>query len=717
MLLRVALAALLAGCGDGGGTPECLVVDGRGGPGADGSEARPFATIDEALGRAADGDTICLRVGDFVAPLSPVSVAVTIVGAGEAGTEPTSTIDGGLGGCAEVRGFDLGTSRYDRLDLEAVLVTAADVTLRHLAVRTCRYGVVASRGRLTLDDVLVDTAFVAVAAARGVGIEVTGSRLRSGGRRPASDGPQIGVGVLGGQGATVVVRSGSVLDGGGGGVGIHGAFGAVETSDTTIEEQTYGFYLELGEADCLARIGPGTLVRRLRASRISSVDLTPFSGVVGGRVEVDGARFEESEADGYGLQLERVDASVRDTTFTGHPGLSLGAFGSTVRLDDGVVLDVPADAVGLRVASTDGASASLTSTAAMSSSGPALAHAVVAGDASLTLVEGTTLTGGRLGVSVVGATASLAGVSLDGQTGAALRVEGDGATLSASDTRVVAGAAGAGAVAFEGAALALSAFTSSGGDFGVGAADGASIDADRLDVTDAAIAGVALLGSSSSTISGATVERCGIGVVALGGHALDLRESAVRDSAGAGVAAQDSTLRVLASELSGNSGASVVYTDSSGAVAGTLLLGTVPDADGRADEITIVSTDGARHAVEIGDDGDGVLGADDENHITVSGARDCAAGTCSVALVHGDGAVGIVRPNCIVREGAPTGVFTLVDQEGGAFEEPEAVAWPDLLAGRATDLGFVPSAVGAVAAPRGPALPPQLLRGVPGEAL
>lgn len=95
----LSLSLLLAGC-PRGGAPATIHVDAAAAAGGDGSAARPFTTIGEALAEAADGASVLVAPGDYPETLQFAVREVTVAGDGGRpavgdGSVPALTVEAG----------------------------------------------------------------------------------------------------------------------------------------------------------------------------------------------------------------------------------------------------------------------------------------------------------------------------------------------------------------------------------------------------------------------------------------------------------------------------------------------------------------------------------------------------------------------------------------------------------------------------------------------
>ncbi|MCC7541534.1 MAG: right-handed parallel beta-helix repeat-containing protein [Deltaproteobacteria bacterium] len=690
----------------------CLVVDGRGGAGADGSASRPFATIDDALASAA-GNSICLVAGEHAPPTNVLPAGTTLRGVGRDEESGASVVQAALGSCIAVDGLDAADPRAPPIALGAVLVTGgpgAAVTVRALVVRGCEAGIVA-RGDLVLDDVLVDGVVTGVALDRDASADVEATEVHpltfSGtpfGSQAMPFAFQLGAG------SRLVAHDAVIVRAEGLAAGVAGHATDVDLSATTLRGGLSGLLIDNEEDPTRrVRLGPGTLL----AEQTNLGSDGAINQIVGGEVEVDGARIEGSES--RGLELLRVSrASLRDTVIEGCRQLALGVYGSEVTIGPGLQIDVPDDTVGIAAAGSrplDGGperEAAVAVTGAMrSQSGDRSIHlAAFAGAQVRFEVAGSRFEGGWMGAYVSGAQLALlepveiANVTADGIFG-----EGAGTRIEVHDLSVGflgldPTIGGAGVTLLDGAEAQIDGLSVRGGNYGLWAQAPRALSVAGLTSSESVRAGLVLVGAPPATsvrVEGATLTGSGgPGAFVSGEWDVALLGAVVRDNGGHGVQAQQGTrIEVRGCELGDNAGAALAFFGASGTVTGSTFDPSLPAAEAgsdtpRADEVRIVASSGETAEVTVGDDGDGVPDAMEDNLFRLLGARDCSLGGCALILAEGDGATGIVGPNCLTADASATSVFTLVEQRGARFEflGTSRAFYDAQLAGTAVDLGL-----------------------------
>lgn len=688
-----ALCLVLAACGSPPAPADCIHVDGRGGAGADGSEARPLRTIAEALAIAPEDGVICLSVGEHASPGS-VAASVTIRGADPGGGPLPSALLPPAGDCALAVGLDtsdLGGAAT--VDASAVIVTEgdADVRLERLAIGGCDHAVVARARSTTVSESLLTRARVGVAADRGAELSVIDTAIAV---EMALGADEITCGVCGGTGARIAVR-GTDVDGGSRGWAIAGALGTLEVEATTLHHSFAG--LAIGGPGVVAdrvSIGPGTLVRELAGVALAG-DVVTANLIVGARsVEIRGARFEASGTGALGLQIADAEsARIEDTQLLGHDYASLGLVGGSFVIGEGVELGARGEGVALiagGVPERETGPTALRIEGALTSTGTdGVRHVLVQGTGALELLASATLSGGAIGVQGLdtGAISGTGAWTVRDVSGAAVSLTGEAtATLANLDARVLAGARGVDLASQSSLTLLDGAI--GGGLFGVHARERTAIALTGVTIDGGAEAGIVIEGAGgATTLSDVEVIGAALGVSIRDGRSATARDLVVTGSAASGIEVVGATLDLMGGRLEGNRGAGIVFEDGAGAVRGLIFRGTMARSDDRADEVRLVSTDGEEHVVEIA-----------ENMFEIASARSCAGG-CSVVFASGTGVRGIVRPNCLTATPGVSDTFTLCAQDGARLEEPVPAVWADGLLGRTADLGWLAGSSLTPAAP------------------
>jgi hypothetical protein len=717
MHVRWALASvvLLVACAPPS-AGECVMLVGR-------------QSIDDALASLADGQTLCLPAGEVGPPSAPIARSITIRGARDASGALASTISGPAGACLVARGVDSGEPLYPSIDASAVVVTsgAASVTLDSLIVSGCTYGVVARAGHTRLTNVQIASVLVTTLIDGAASLEVQGGTFTSGTRRPDGSGPGVGTGVLAGTAASVLLGD-LEIDGNGEGLGVHG-----RPRTLTIhggELHNLSFALAIDDTSDTARVVEitGTHVHGLAPLVFSGASMMTGSLLAGGSVTIDSALVEGNGNQSIGLQLQGVDhAVVRGTTFMGHDLVSLSSFGSHVSLEAGNAITIPASSTGqaVGIASQTDMTSARASTLSFASGGVALTSTAAANGVHIAVLDATTtamgagisLSGGALGVYAGGsATVMLsgAGFTTTGTTNAAIAAH-DTVTLML-DSLVLAPAADSLGITVENASsLHGTSLVVNGGRFAVQAVDHAALSIDHGTLTGATQAGIYVTSDAAGHhVGDVHVESAAVGVV-IGGAGVHVRVegATIENSMGSGAEAHaGAQLTVVSTAIRSAHGAALAFIDSSGFIAGSMLSNTGTRADGRADDVRVVSTDGAMHSVDFGDDGDGVITTADLNFIVLDPARTCV-GQCTVVMSDGAGAQAIVRPNCLNGSASSADVHTLVDQMGGTFLIPMAQAWTGQFAGPGSNLGLVPGVAASAVGLPVPAVPPRIAAAIP----
>lgn len=699
MPLKAAIVSLalvaLAGCGDAPPEPgACLHVDGRGGPGADGSPERPFATIADAIAVASAGDEVCLSVGEHVSP-GALRVGVTIRGAEPTSDALTSAIVAPAGGCAIAAGLDatdLGGA--STVDASAVLITEGDVDVRleRVMIGGCDHALVARARSTVVSGVLVTRARVGVAVDREASASVLHTTIAVV-MDLSDDG--ITCGVCGGTGARIALE-GVEVDAGSRGWAVAGAVATLDVEGSLFRRAFAG--LALGAPGVRAErvsIGPGTVVTDLAGIALGGDVVTANLIRGAASVEVSGARFESTRTGGLGLQILDADAArIEETQLLGHDYASLALVGGSYVLGEGVVLGATGDGVALIAGGVPAREPGPTSVrvegALVSNASGAVRHVLVQGTGSLELAGTATLTGGAVGLQArdTGVIDGAGAWTVRDVGGAAVSVtQAAVVTVAGLDARLATGARGIDVA--DDASLTLLGGTLVGGLFGVHARDRAEVTLTAASFEGGAEAGIVLEGAGVATLTDVEVLRAGLGVAVRGGWRATARDLLVTGSAASGVEVVGATLDLEGGRLEDNRGAAIAFEDGAGAVRAVVFRGTDARADDRADEIRLVATDGMEHVVEIA-----------ENMFEIAEGRSCAGG-CSVVFASGTGVRGIVRPNCLTATPGVTDTFTLAAQDGGRLEEPAPATWADGLLGRSVDAGWI---AGAALTPAAPAI-------------
>ncbi len=725
MQLRGALHAALALCGalacGPSGSGDCVALSGR-------------ESIDDVIARVPEGATICLPVGEIAPPRAPISRTVTLRGATDASGGLASTLSGPAGSCLVATGVDSGVDRYPTIDASGVVVTAgtAAVTLESLVVRGCVYGVVARAGHTTLRSVRIESVLVATLVDGGATLEVQSSDFASGTRRADGSGPSLGVGVLSGSGTTLLLTDLDV-DGSGAGIGIRGRPRVVNMQGGELHALSFAIGIE-DTTDTARDV-------QIRGSRFHSLVPVVLTGaprytgslLSGGSVTIEDALIEGSGDESFGIEFQGVEhAVVRGSTFTGHDIVSLGLFGGALSVEAGNTMTIPAASatnVPYGVVSAPHPTMGTAGAVTFASGGVALTSTAGAGsihlavqDSSIVSMGATIgLTGGAIGALASGASALTlagAGFTTSGTTTAGVASR-DTATATLDGIAITPAADSVGVAEEGGATLHATGLTITGGRFAVQAEDHAALTIDGGTFVGATQSGIYVTSDATAiTLRSVAIDGALVGVVAEGaGVRVRLQDGVIHDTGAAGAEAHTGAeLSVIHTEIRGAHGVALAFVDADGFVAGSMLSGTLIRADGRADDVRVVSTDGGAHSVDFGDDGDGTITAGDQNFIVLDAARTCA-GQCSVVMSDGVGAQAIVRPNCLNGDAtASADVHTLLDQDGGTFVIPMPVAWPGLFAGIASNLGLVPGGAASVTGLPVPTIPPAAAAAIPGGA-
>lgn len=690
-----AVLSIALGCGpEGSAGDECVHVDGRGGAGADGTEERPLRTIADALAVVADGGAICLSPGEHPSP-GTIARSVTIRGAVRSGTAPASTLLPPSAGCATASGLDASDlGGPDVLDASAALITEgdADVVLEDVAIGGCDHAIVARARSTSIARVLVGRARVGVAVDAAAAATVTDSQIAV--AMPLVGDVDLACAVCGGRGARVVIR-GSDLDAGAHGWDVAGAVASLLVEGSALHGAFAG--LAIGGTDSRAEqvtIGEGTVVRDLAALsfgvELPSANLISHSA----SVDVHDARFEAARPSALGLQIvDADDTRIERTRLTGFDYFGLGVVGGSFVIGEGVELETAREGVALIAGGIPGREPGPTTLvvegALASAATGAVRHVLVQGMGSLELAGSATLRGGEIGVQGIdGARIEGAGAwTVEDVAGAALSLLGAArASVQTLDAVVRDGARGADVS--EDATLELLGGTIAGGLFGVHARERASLRLEGVLVSGGSEAGVVIEGAGpDATVTRVEVIGAGLGLAVRDGRSVSARELTVRESAGSGVEVVAASLDLEGGALEDNVGAAIAFEDAEGSVRSMVVRGTDARGDDRADEVRLVSTDGAEHVVEVSG-----------NMFVVTGGRSCTGG-CSVILASGMGAHGIIRPNCLTATGGAADTFTLATQSGGMLEEPTPAAWADLLLGRSAGVSWLAGSAIALPAP------------------
>jgi hypothetical protein len=686
--------ALVIGCGSPPPpSGECIHVDGRGSASADGSDARPFRTIADALPHAREGDVVCLSPGEHVSP-GAIGTSVVVRGAGDTGTTPPSGIVAATAGCTLAAGVDVTSATTEGTrDVSAVLVTTGDVdvALEHLYVRGCDYGVVARARSTSLTEVTLTDVRVGLAVDRGASAVIERSTIDV--RTETAD--EIACGVCAGGGAVVDVRTTDVaadlL-----GVAIGGAPSDLRVTGSRLHDAFAGVLV--GNASSPADsvdLGEGTTIDDLVGLRLGTMAIPGLNAVSHATtVQVHGVTFTATRPDALGLQIAHVaEATVEQTTFTGHDYASLAAIDGDFTLGAGVELRTARSGVGLVVGGlVDGVAppTTLTVMAPLVSTGSdTVRHVLVQGGGTLAILARVDLSGGAIGLQAIDMASITSSdvVHVMDVSGAAVSLAATSETTLSSIEAILAGEARGLDVA-DGATLTVTGGEITGGEFGVHARDTATLMLRGLAIHDATEGGVVVEGAGApATIEDTTITDSGLGLAVHDGRAATVRGLVVEGSSGSGIEVVRASLDIDGGMLDGNRGAAIAFEDGDGSVTHLVLRGTSERPDSRADEVRIVSTDGAEHSVEVGD-----------NMFHIVEGRSCASG-CSVVLASGLGAIGVVRPNCLTADPGVVGTYTLASQDSGMIQEPVASVWADGLLGRTTTAAWLAGSAIAIPLP------------------
>lgn len=648
---------------------------------ADGSAASPFRTIADAL--AAGAAEICLSAGEHESP-GIIERSVVLRGADPVGGLPVSGLVSPAGGCVAVSGLDATDLRAVRtVDVEATLVSSGEnVTVEDVSIRGgCDHAVVVRGGSTRFVRLRVEAVRVGVAVDRGASASIEGSFLAT---VFDGDAPDLPMGVYLGTGSDVEMVD-TEVSAGDWGWGVDGAPDRFVTRGSTVRNAFAG--LMLGGADALAttiEIGEGTLVHELRTLGFGSDRFLSVSVIRGARsVRIEGARFEADRPDALGLQLTVVDsASIERTMLRGFDYAALSFAGGELVIGEGVTLEPARAGVGLAVGTrpeVDLGPTSVRIDAALESTGSdEVRHVLVQGVARFEAVAPLTLRGGLVGVQALDE-ATVTGAAMlrvEDVSGAGVQAKGT-ATIEWDGLEVMLAEGATGFDLVDDARGDFSNVLVSGGRFGLQARDGSTLAVADARVSGASEAGVVIAEAGpESTLTDVTIVTTPLGLSVREGRSIVARGLVIEDTAGSAVEVVRASLDVEGGRVERANGAALAFEDSSGRVHAMIIRATAERADGRADEVRIVATDGVERSVDVGAN---MFFVDD---------RTCLGG-CSVVLASGAGAVGIVRPNCLMASVGTMGTYTLAEQDGGRLDEPEATDWDDALLGRGVGLGWL----------------------------
>lgn len=652
------------------GIPPCAMVDGRG-------TGSSFRTIDDAV--AAGAVRICLGEGDFEPPTVALQGSLIVEGLGA----ERSAIEGALG-CRSVASHPPAQPDTAPTGATVVLEIASGsrVELRDLTLRGCQLGVLASDADVVLRSVTIDRVYAGVFIDGAAGrAEVADSELR-----PLTSESTAGAlgflpaGMLITGSATGAI-SASVIDGQRLSVGVQG-FGsaAVELTEVSIQGGIWGFFI-----DQLAT-GQTTILDTTIRGLVGAPPSTAVNLITGGTVTIDGLTIEDS--DSHGLVLDEVAmAEVEGFVVRRIAAAGLQVRGGAARLGDASFNEMGFAAISVVGTSADFPTlraGSLELTGGVGSASSEV-HLIVDGDAAVSLGEAGSLMmdGGGAGVLVldgasvtlspnVRVTAARYGYLVD--DGGTLML--GGATTLATDV-----------------ALAALGGTATGTLDVRGGGTGVFVDGGEARLTGGSVEGTREHGAVARAgvldLDGTTLRDCGQNAVIIegGAHAV-LTDVTIDAAGGRGVEVRDAEATIAGGTVRGTLGAAIAFYGGVGSVSG-VAFGGATLVDGRADEVLIT------------DVGTGVGVTVESNQFDLNDARDCSAGGCTLVLLSGPSAVGIVRPNCLRASTETAAVRTVVDQDGADLQLEGDATWSTLLAGSASDLGLTTGTAGAP-------LPPQL---------
>ncbi len=706
-ILTLCTASLAFGCGDDDGgvdgglpdtgilfdarmdaPPPCRRIRSGGAPGGDGSPAAPFASIDEAMSMASEGDVFCLEPGEHAPPTEAINVAVTFEAVSP---DMTTAIAAAAGACRTIPVPNAFTPETT-VELDVLLESNAPVVFRDITLLGCQIGLFLRDGGV-LERVRIERSTTNVLVIGGL-LDVRASSFRP----MAMLVMPLGLGriaLFGISPATIQVSDDTVMELGDGlGIGVWTYGVGVQLADLTINGGVSGFFLDGRSDNPSIEIGPNVTISNLDA--FSEQD--GINAILASQVRVDGLDVTNVEGIGFGLKdcaaatVENVSLSAADSALIFED--------STVELGGTNVLDVPADGFGVTVRGTDGASTtslrgSLTvtgadaihvtalggdfvmqDTAVFRSTGASVgAIAFAGGEIAFTAGDAAVTGATSFGIAAYFGTVAVTNVAIEGGF-VGLYVE-DG-LLSAENTAVTGARIGV-------ATGELGILQMTGGAVRRSTSVGVQIDGSE--------------GASPSSLTGVLVEGgLGTGVRVSGGRRFEVLDaSVVQNNEGRGLEAKEGAyLVVRGSTVSNNLGVGVGFFGAEGEVFGTTFGGTRRDAT-RADEIRAAS-DVGDFTIQTG-----------ANNFDLDIGRDCTTEGCALELFDGAGMTGIVMPNCLVASGGEAATRTVVDQDGATVMFSGPSAWASALAGIASDLGLPTGAAGSTDAPppaADPVLPP-----------
>ncbi|NOY91874.1 MAG: right-handed parallel beta-helix repeat-containing protein, partial [Deltaproteobacteria bacterium] len=663
------------------GLAACVHVDGRGGSAADGSASAPFATIDDAI--AAGAERICLGAGFYAPPTSTVTRPLRIEGVTADPERPDRTsIDGSLGSCLSVTvpAFVPGDTPQ-RGDAVLAVASAGELDLLNLRLANCDLGVAVDAGALRAEGVRMDGILGGVAVYAAGSASLVDMQIAANTRPARPDSPRpVGALALGGADLRVV---GGAIHGRRLSSGVVAIASAIHLEGLIIDGGLFGFLSKQGVgSDMLSEIGPDVLVRGLRSTPGDPTGIIPANVIIGGRASVTGVRFADIEGDC--LQLQRLDHVVlSDLRFEGCALGGLELYSADADLSGDSQFDLPAGAAGIFLSDHIGdglerAASALRVNGDVMSVATGRAFHVISVSSTLRFESGSLdLAGGQTALSALnGASVEvLAGARVhDLRAGASLAdpssavfVAGDGSSFRGADLDLDLGPPGGivfGVLAGDTGRVELSNGTIRGGDTGLLMTGDVILSADGVEIDSANFNGIAIFGGTATVHDARVHDGAGVGVLVREGATLSLDRGMISNNGGSGVEAQaGARLEIRGSTFEANMGASVAFYDASGFVASSMFSvgSTLGDFGGerRADEIRMVSTDGAVHEVFIGDDGDGTVMPDEENRFELEARAGCDGGGCTLLLGDGAGLNGVVQPNCVVAS-APGGAVHTV---------------------------------------------------------
>ncbi len=662
-----------------------------------------------------------------MAPSVPLSGALTITGvSGDPERADATVIQSAA--CSEVD-YPGPTSMSDRYRAGAVLRLAAssDVRMSNLRVVGCELGIFVGSASLVLESVSVGDVTSSVVVSDGGDLRASASVFTSEARATGSLANPTPPFAVYAANASLLELTGSMrILNRGLAVGVMVRSTPVEIIDTTIEGGAWGFLVDQETTpDATTRLGPRMVVRDLQAVMGVSGELRAGNLMRGGVARVDGLRIDAVEGDCMQFVLCH-DATVANSEFSRCRDAGVALFSSQVEWGPSNRMDVGTGQMGFYLSDRSdtpgsGEPSRLRATAALvSRAGVGAKHIVVQGSV-LELMAGAELTGGTVGLLVEGAGRadtvgefSVTGLSLPAgapsdQRAVAVVARGSGTRVDLASLSVDQSGEGAPSVGLlvrDGATLGVSSGSVRSASVGALVDALGTLSLDGIEIDGAGVNGVALFGGTASLTAVRVHDGAGVGVLVRDGATLSLDRSVISNNGGSGVEAQaGGRLEIRGSTFEANTGAAVAFYDASGFVASSMFSvgSSLGDFGGeqRADELRVVSTDGASHEVYVGDDGDGTVMPDEENRFELDARAGCDAGGCTLLLGDGMGVNGVVNPNCIVAAAPGGAVHTVVGQNGASMSVvggAGGTAWADALGGMASDLGLSAGSPGAMAA-------------------